>query len=291
MFPPFARFPPSLPLNFYFSLNFSPSASLPPPSKTAHQGTVLGSTEINFTLIDVAPVPFSVTPARTDVTTPAGLTTTIEIQVSLVDSIAQPFDLGALYLPSFASLAPSSTPISRGTNTLIIDPGTHEAGHNTCEYGSLQAVARGVEYSQTVNFLICLTVSSSSAVFVSGFTILNANTDSAVSPMFNNDVSLPLFSMPASFSIQIHTNPPVVTKVRLFYAFQALGDPVPASPLPFHRAELFSPYTLFGDNNLSGDIYGIPRAVGTYHFTAVPYVSGVPGTSHRFSLYVYNTSG
>jgi hypothetical protein len=104
---------------------------------------------------------------------------------------------------------------------------------------------------------------TSANAFVTGFMLVNAETDTDIRPLRNDD-TLVLSTLPPQLSIRA-----IVSGTAGSVVFGWDADPV-------FRTENVAPYALGGD--ASGDYAPVPITAGDHTITATPY-SGAGGTS------------
>ncbi len=129
--------------------------------------------------------------------------------------------------------------------------------------------------SLTVNF----TVVNSAPSAVTGFTLVNADTESDIQPLADGDV-LDLAALPTSnLSVRATASPGIVGSV----VFDLNGQ---------KNTENVFPYALFGD--IDGDYYDGALAEGTHTLTATPYAganaTGTAGASLTVNFTVTNSA-
>ena len=127
-------------------------------------------------------------------------------------------------------------------------------------------------------------------MFVSGFTLVDADSNLDGSASLSGPVSFNLFDLPTVYGVRVNTYPAAVGSVVLEFAFQPdLADPPPFPP-PAVRVENLAPYSLFGDGP-PGDYVGVPRQTGWLWIRATPHRKangrGQAGTPLELLAYIY----
>jgi len=126
--------------------------------------------------------------------------------------------------------------------------------------GTYRLTARAVDDdgAAATSAAVTVTVSSGSSMAVTGFVLVNAETDEDLGPL-ENGVTIRLSSLPTrNLNVRANTSPSTVGSVRFAYD----GN-------PNFRTENAAPYALAGDT--SGDYYPWTPAVGSHGLGATPY--------------------
>lgn len=250
-------------------------------------GQILGETSIEFHIIDVDPIELRVRPSPLLASVPAGgsAATRFFIEVGEVD-----FDYDLVLVSSPPAWAVYPQALQLGENVIQLRADNLPPGEYFADPLVVQLRARNFPYAQAIAFDLILTVEPSDAVFVSGFTFVDAVSNLDSSASLSGPIALNLFELAAVYGIRVNTYPATVGSVILELAFQPdLTDP-PAFPPPAVRVENVVPYSLFGDSP-PGDYVGVPRQTGWLWVRATPYGKangrGRPGTPLELLVYIY----
>jgi hypothetical protein len=251
------------------------------------RGAVLGEASIEFDVIAVEPVELSVTPSPVIAAVPAGGQATTSFQIS-VGAVDFDYDLVIAGSPPFWAVYPEELEV--GENTIQLQADNLPPGNYFADPVVVQLTARDFPFTQTISFDLIMTVEGSDAVFVSGFTFVDADTDTDWSASLFGPSSFNLFDLPPVYGIRVDTYPAVVGSIVLEYSFQPdLADP-PTFPPASVRVENFAPYSLFGDQP-TGDYAGVPRQTGWLWVRATPHLEanghGPAGAPLEFLVYIY----
>lgn len=251
------------------------------------RGLALGETTVEFYVIDVDPVEFTVAPSPVLATVPAGGQSNTGFEI-IIGQIDFDYDLAILSSPPFWADYPKTPQV--GGNTIFLHADNLAPGTYFADPVVVQLRARDFPFVQTVDFDLVMTVEHSDAVFVSGFTFVDAVTDSDASASLFGPNSLNLFDLPPVFGVRADTYPSMVGSVVMEFAFQPnLADP-PILPPPSTRIENFAPYSLFGDFP-TGNYAGTPRQTGWLWIRATPYRAahgnGSAGSPLELLVYIY----
>ncbi len=254
----------------------------------AHRrGQILGESSIQFDVIAVEPIEWMVSPSPLLASVPAGggATTRFFIKIGEVD-----FDYDLVLVSSPPAWAVYPQALQVGENVIPLRADNFPPGEYFADPLVVQLRARNFPYAQEIAFDLVLTVEPSNAVFVSGFTFVDAVSNLDGSASLFGPISFNLFHLAPVYGIRSNTYPASVGSVVLEFAFQSdLADP-PAFPPPSVRVENVLPYSLFGDYP-PGDYVGVPRQTGWLWVRATPHRKpngrGPAGTPLELLAYIY----
>ncbi|WP_347158072.1 InlB B-repeat-containing protein [Pontibacter chitinilyticus] len=180
-----------------------------------------------------------------------------------------------------ASQSPQQVNYASGSSVTLT--ATPTAGYTFSGWsGSVISSTNPLTITIKSNITLTATFVSLTEQQVTGFNLINANTNTVIKPLREGDV-LNLATLPTTkLNIQAATNPAKVGSVRF-----ALSGTKARTVI-----ENGAPYALFGDNN--GDYYAWVPAVGSYTLTGTPYTAasatGTAGTPLTVHFKVVNST-